>query len=142
MKEYYASKELLLQTYEGHVRASLVATYFGRSAMLLIILFVTFVGNENKFVSYVVFGASILVTVGWFFEAWSSERGKQLIRRQIGRAEEGKYDVDWEDANLRIGYFMHQRFFHHWKRTFTAIEPIFWIYLVSTFIFVQDFFMA
>lgn len=137
MKEYYATKELLLQEYEGYVRASLVATYFGRAAMLLLICLLAFIHLKVKLVLYAVFGASILISIGWFFEIWSSERNKRLISRQIGRVEEGKYDLEWEDANIRIGYYGSYLLFHRLKRYFIIYEPLLWLFVIGVVVFLQ-----
>lgn len=137
MKEYFASKELLLQQYEAHVRASLVATYFGRAAMLLLICLIAFIHLKVKLVLYAVLGASVLVSIGWFFEIWSAEKSKRLISNQIGEVEEGKYDMEWEDANIRIGYYVTYRMIYRVKRYFIISEPILWLYLIGVVVFLQ-----
>lgn len=137
MKEYFATKELLMREYEGCVRASLVATYFGRAALLLLLCLVAFIDLKVTLVVYAVIGASVLVSMGWFFELWAAERSKRLIRRQIGKAEEGFYDERWEDANIRIGYFRSYWRVHRMKSYFVLIEPVLWIYLIGIIIFFQ-----
>ena len=137
MKEYFATKELLLKEYEGYVRASIIATYFGRAAMLLLICLIAFINLKVRLVLYAIFGASILVSLGWFIELWSAERSKRLISYQIGQAEEGRYDNKWEDAHIRIHYFNSNLMFHRLKRYFTVFEPILWLYLIGVIVFLQ-----
>ncbi len=96
-----------------------------------------FIGLKVKLVLYAVFGASMLVALGWFFEILSAERSKILISKQIGSAEEGSYDLNWEDANIRVGYFTTHRMLNRLKRNFTIIEPTLWIYLIGVIIFFQ-----
>lgn len=127
-----ASKTLILQQHRQLLRHQFNLRYFARLVYVLIFGFIISVDFRETWMEFAALAVAIMVSLTWCLEAWTVQRTLRKINSIVGRAEEGLFGPQWEDAQIEFEYFRSNPF------VFRIFEPIAWACLSAAFIFSEE----